>query len=129
MNLERIVIFSAAAFFLFYGIAFSILPGDMALLITGSEPRGESALVDFRATYGGTTMAVGLALLYLFSIEQPRACLVIVIIVLMSMALTRAIGLFVDGPGNFLMTLYLVFELLGSALAAIAMRNRSRAQE
>ena len=125
MNLERIVIFLAAGFFLLYGLAFSISPENMAQIITGSKPAGVSALVDFRATYGGMTIAVGVSLFYLYSIHQARACLAIVVIVLLGMAATRAIGLFVHGSGNLMMYLFLVLELLGSGLALIAMRERT----
>ncbi len=124
MNLERFVIFLAAGFFLLYGVAFSISPETMARIITGAKPAGISALVDFRATYGGMTIAVGVSLFYLYLIHQARACLVIVVIILLSMAATRTIGLFVHGSGNLAMYLYLVLELLGSALAAIAIRGR-----
>ncbi len=123
MNLNQFVIFLAAAFFLLYGLAFSLMPTTMALLITDSELNGNAALIDFRATYGGMTFAVGVLLCYLYSIRQLRACLVITIIVLLCMAVTRGIGLLVHGPGNFLMYLYLVLEILGSALALIAMRD------
>ncbi|MEM7359904.1 MAG: DUF4345 family protein [Pseudomonadota bacterium] len=125
MTLERIVIILTASFFLLYGLAFSLVPVNMALAITGSEPQGISALVDFQATYGGMTVAVGLTLFYLYSMGQGRACLVIVIIVLLSMAATRSLGLEMHGPGNFLMYLYLALELLGSALATIALRGIS----
>ena len=124
MNLERFVIYASALFFVVYGLAFSILPVTMALLVTGSEPQGVSHLVDFRATYGGMTLAVGLSLLYLNAIQQARACLVLVVIVLMSMAVTRTVGLLVHGSGNFLMYLYLALEILGSVLAFIAMAQR-----
>lgn len=98
----------------------------MALFVTGSAPDGVSALVDFRATYGGMTFAVGLLLFYLLFIEQLRAALVIIIMVLLSMALTRAAGLLVNGSGNAFMYLYLVLEVLGSALAGMAMRGQAR---
>lgn len=122
MNLERFVVFLAAAFFLLYGLAFSLIPESMAIIVTGSQPEGASAIVDLRATYGGMTIAVGLTLFYLNSIRQVRACLVIVIIVLLCMAITRTIGLLVEGSGNFSMFLYLVLEIAGSALAVFALR-------
>lgn len=124
MNLERFVIFLAAGFFLVYGLAFSLMPAGIALFVTGSEPESVSALIDFRATYGGMTVAVGLALFYLYAIQQLRACLVIVILVLLSMAVTRTLGIFVHGPGNVLMYWYLGLELLGSGLAAMALKKR-----
>ena len=127
MSLERVVIFLAAGFFLLYGLAFSLIPEIMAIIVTDSGPEGISALVDFRATYGGMTIAIGIALFYLHSIHQVRACLVIIVIVLLSMAITRLVGLLVDGSGDVFMYLYLVLELLGSALAMAALRGRAGA--
>ena len=125
MTFERFVIYLAAGFFLLYGLAFTLAPVAMSTLVTGSAPAGVSAMVDFRATYGGMTIAVGLALFYLHAIKQNRACLVIVMIVLLSMAASRTLGLIVDGSGNVFMYLYLVLEVLGSALAGIAMRRKT----
>ncbi len=98
----------------------------MAQLVTGTDPEGVSALIDFRATYGGLTIAIGIALYYLYSLRQVRACLVVIIIVLLSMAATRAIGLLVNGAGNLTMYLFLILELLGSALAAMAIKGAVR---
>lgn len=123
MNLQSFVIYLAAAFFLFYGLAFTIAPAEMSQLITASEPRGVSALVDFRATYGGMTAAIGAALFYLHSIHQFRPGLVIIILVLMGMAIARTAGLLVDGNGNLMMYLYLALELAGSGLALFALRR------
>ncbi|MEP1469396.1 MAG: DUF4345 domain-containing protein [Halieaceae bacterium] len=122
MNFQTFVIYLAAGFFLLYGIAFTIYPGEMARLVTESEPVGVSALVDFRATYGGMTVAVGVMLFYLHSIGQVRPSLVIVVLVLSCMAITRTIGLYVDGAGNFLMYAYLVLEIIGSGLGVFALR-------
>ena len=121
MNLPSIVILMAAAFFLLYGLAFTIFPGGMSLLVTGSEPESTSALVDFRAAYGGMTLAVGAALVYLQVNRQFGSGLVIVILVLLGMAIARILGLLLDGAGNFLMYLYLALELAGSALAFFAL--------
>ena len=125
MSLERFIIFLTAGFFLAYGLAFSVSPEMMAQLVTDSAPVGVSALVDFRATYGGLNMAVGIALCYLYATGQARASLVMIIVVLLSMAATRSIGLLLQGSGNVYMYLYLVLELLGSAMAAVAMRGRA----
>ncbi len=123
MTLAKFVVLLAAAFFLFYGLAFTAAPGAMSLMVTGAEPEGVSALVDFRATYGGMTVAVGVAMFYLYSIGQVRVCLIVVAMVLLGMAAGRSLGMLVDGPGNFLMTLYLVLEIGGAALALYAMRG------
>ena len=123
MNLQSFVIYFAAAFFFLYGLAFTCYPEGMAYLITESEPRGISALVDFRATYGGMTAAVGVTFLYLHSIKQTRPSLVIIIFVLTGMATARTFGLLIEGEGNFVMYAYLLLELVGSALAWFALQG------
>lgn len=123
MKLETIVVFLAATFFVAYGLAFAVAPNATSGAVTGLTMSNVSALVDFRATYGGMTVAVGLVTLYLHHIQQSRACLVTIVIVLMSMACTRALGFVVDGSGNLLMGVYLALELLGSLLAWIALRQ------
>ena len=69
MQLSKLVVYFASGFFLLYGIAFSMFPNLMAGLITGGAIHGTSALVDFRATYGGMTIAVGLTILYLYRLK------------------------------------------------------------
>ena len=123
MNIQSLVIYFAAAFFFLYGLAFTVYPEGMAHLVTESKPRGVSALVDFRATYGGMTAAVGATLFYLHSIHQIRASLVILIFVLMGMAIARTFGLVIEGAGNFMMYLYLLLEIAGSALAWFALQR------
>ena len=123
MNLQSFVIYFAAAFFFLYGLAFTFYPQGMAYLVTESEPRGISAIVDFRATYGGMTAAVGATLFYLHSIHQVRPSLVIIIFVLIGMAIARTFGLLIDGEGNFIMYVYLLLELAGSALAWFALQG------
>ena len=46
MNLQRVVVYLAAGFFLLYGLAFSLVPESVALLVTGSQPEGVFALID-----------------------------------------------------------------------------------
>ena len=124
MKLDTFVIYLAAGFFIAYGIVFMLAPVAMSGLVTGSAPEGVSALVDFRATYGGMTLAVGLAILYLHRATYTRASLVLVAMLLSCMALGRVIGLVVDGSGNVLMYVYLVLEIAGSALALLAMKGK-----
>ena len=126
MRLHNFVIYFAAAFFIFYGLAFSFFPSDMGLLVTGVAPQNISAMVDFRATYGGMTIAIGTAFIYLHVIKQSHASLAIISCVLILMAVTRAIGLVLDGQGNSIMYVYLVLEVLGSGVAIAAMQGARR---
>ena len=126
MRLHTFVIYFAAAFFIFYGLAFSLFPADMGLLVTEVAPQNISAMVDFRATYGGMTIAIGIAFIYLHAIKQFHASLAIISFVLILMAVTRAMGLVLDGQGNSIMYVYLVLEVLGSGVAIAAMQGARR---
>ncbi|MEP4485578.1 DUF4345 domain-containing protein [Marinobacter alexandrii] len=123
MYIQSLVIYVAATFFLLYGLAFTISPEGMAVLVTQSKPVGTSALIDFRATYGGMTVAVGLALIYLHRINQTRPGLIIVILILMGMAVARTAGFLMDGAGNSIMYVYWGLEIAGSALALYALQK------
>ena len=127
MKLSKFIVYFAAGFFILYGLAFTIVPNVMSVLITGSDITGTSALIDFRATYGGMTLAVGIMILYLDRINQKRPSLVMVILLLMGMALGRTLGFWIDGRGNALMYVYLVLEILGSVLAFVALQKEKSA--
>lgn len=95
----------------------------MSILVTGTELIGISGRVDFRATYGGMTIAIGVIILYLYSISQIRPSLITVTILLLSMAVARTIGFIVDGTTNYLMYVYFALEIGGSLLALFALRK------
>jgi uncharacterized protein YjeT (DUF2065 family) len=120
MKLHALVIWLTGLFFVLYGIAFAVAPNAMSQLVTGAAVTGVSALVDFRATYGGMIIAVGIAILYLHRIRQVRLSLGFIILVLMLMATTRAIGFAIEGKANTLMYVFFVLELAGSLLAWLA---------
>ena len=123
MLFARIVIWLSAGFFIIYGLAFSVFPSTMASLVTGVEPVGVSTLIDLRATYGGMSIAAGASMLYLLFTQQMRTCLVMISLLLMSMAVTRTLGLIFDGSGNVFMYLYLAGEMIGAGLAIGAMKQ------
>ena len=126
MKLQTFVVYLAACFFIFYGLAFSVTPNVMSELVTGSGLDNISALVDFRATYGGMTVSVGFIILCLYKIGQVRSILLAVVVVLLSMATTRSLGFFLDGTTNVLMYVYLLLELLGGGLAWFAMQGLAK---
>ena len=122
VNLSKIIVIAASSVFLLYGVAFSLVPNFMSVVITGSEIQGASAIVDIRATYGGMNIAVGVLILYLYRLNQIRFSLIVIMTVLFCMALTRTMGFIVDGRGNNLMDFYLVLEIFGGLSAWLAMR-------
>lgn len=119
--IEKIVVFLTAYSFILYGLLFALAPLTMAALTIELNPTSTSAMIDLRSTYGGTNLAIGLFMLFLQHNNQVRACLWLVIIVLLSMAITRTLGLFLHGAGNAFIYLMLFLELLGSVLAAAAL--------
>ncbi|WP_061031685.1 DUF4345 domain-containing protein [Vibrio splendidus] len=116
--MSKLLVYLTALFFLLYGAIFAVFPVDMANLITGSSPNSISAIIDFRATYGGAQFAIGLALILVLKIKQDvTLALVIVAITLLSMAFGRLIGILFDSQPNTLMYVYLVAELVFGLLA------------
>ena len=59
---KNLLVVLGAAFFIVYGVAFIFAPTAMASFITGAAPAHPSSMIDFRATYGGMTLGVGLIL-------------------------------------------------------------------
>ena len=122
MTLQAFVAYLAAAFFVFYGLAFVIAPNAMAALITGNVIDTPSGLIDFRATYGGMAVAVGLLIYFLYRKQQVVGAMNATAIVLFCMAAARTLGFVLDGSPNVLMILFLVLEIAGGLLALFARR-------
>ncbi|HCF2339820.1 DUF4345 domain-containing protein [Pseudomonas paraeruginosa] len=53
-----------SALFVVLGLGFVFFPGPLASLLTSGEPLTPAALTDLRASYGGTSLGVGLLLGY-----------------------------------------------------------------
>ena len=115
-----ILIWLNAAFFVFYGLLFVVAPEIVATTITEGAPQTPPARIDFRATYGGMTIAVGL-LLAAFARDPAlhRVGLRGVLVVMLCMAGARTIGIVTDGGPNAWMWLFLAGEL-AVAVAAFA---------
>ncbi|MEM8766086.1 MAG: DUF4345 domain-containing protein [Pseudomonadota bacterium] len=118
----KLLVYTVSAFYLLYGLVFAASPSGMFLLINDAELTTNTALVDVRATYGGLTLAVGIAIAYLGITNRLSEALVVSAVMLFGMAIARAFGLFVDGPSNWLMYLYLALEIIGGGLALVLMR-------
>ncbi len=124
MSLRTHLIYLAAAFFVSYGLSFSIAPNMMSVLVTGMALQDGAAAIDFRATYGGMTTAVGVAIFYLHRVGLTRAGVGLFAVVLASMAVTRTVGFVVEGEVSGLMLTYLVLEVAGVALALFSLWER-----
>ena len=85
--MARLLIYATGLFFVLYGAAFSVLPVEMASLVTGGSRSTPSGLIDLRATYGGMSIAVGITLLILGSrSELVSLGLLTTAVVLLAMA-------------------------------------------
>ncbi len=126
-TLARIVVWFTAAVFIIYGLVFAVAPVRMMEFVSGGPFSTMSAVIDARSTFGGMTIAVGLLIAMLGRNEQtlPMA-LTAIAIVLSAMAVTRLLGIFVDGDANSVMYAYLGAEIVGTLLALTARRSLLR---
>ena len=126
MKFSSIVCYLSAAFFVFYGLAFAVQPLLMMSLTTGVESATASSLVDVRATYGGLSIAVGVAMVFVYHRVSVTHCMNLIALVLLCMAAARGLGFLLDGPANALMVVYFVAEILGAGLALISSKIESK---
>ncbi|REL27542.1 DUF4345 domain-containing protein [Thalassotalea euphylliae] len=116
--MAKLLIYATAGFFLLYGLAFAFYPISMAMWVTDASPSSTSAVIDFRATYGGAQVAIGLLLLLIVKVRNDiDLALTMVALLLLSMALGRFIGIVIDGEPNLIMYVYLAAELAFGVLA------------
>jgi hypothetical protein len=121
--MPKILVYSTALFFICYGALFIVLPAEFALLVTGSAPNETSATVDFRATYGGLQLAVGVIIFHIARHQKDLSlALTIVSTSLLFMAVGRTVGILTDGSPNLIMYLYLCAEIV-FGLFAIALKK------
>jgi Domain of unknown function (DUF4345) len=126
MSLGLLLIRLNAAFFVVYGLAFVFFPETLGRAITGSAPDTSSGVIDMRATYGGMTVAVGLALAWLGRSESKEAFgLYSIALVMLCMASSRLVGIVCDGDANSIMYAYLAAEVVVLVLALWAARSHS----
>jgi hypothetical protein len=124
VGLGSVLIWLNAVFFVVYGLAFVFAPEVLGRTITGSAPGTSSGLIDMRATYGGMSVAVGLAFAWLARSESTRALgLYSIALVMFCMASSRLVGIVADGDANPIMYAYLAAELVVLVLALLAARS------
>lgn len=121
--MSKLLVYGTAIFFLIYGAVFIVYPVDMAYWVTGSSPATSVSLIDFRATYGGAQLSIGVILLLLMKLRADiDFALVIVATSLLLMAVGRTVGILVDGQASVLMFAYLAAEL-GFGVLALFLRR------
>ena len=124
MTLSKLVVFLTAAVFFVYGAGFVLAPEYLSQMVTDWTPSTASSLIDMRATYGGMSIAVGI-LLFVLLREELRLGLIGVVLLMLSMATTRAYGIFTDGAANTFMYSYLVLEIV-IGIAAVGLLAQTR---
>lgn len=119
----KIVVLLTGWFFVLYGLAFTVAPVEMFILVTAGSIDTLSGVIDARATYGGMSVAVGVVLLLLAKQSSTLSLsLLATAVVLLTMAAGRLIGMVVDGEPNLIMYIYLGAELF-FGIAALFFRE------
>ncbi len=114
-----------AGVFVVYGLACVIAPETVATFFTDGSPSTSSAMIDFRATYGGVSIAVGLLLASLARDQSTHtAGLRALAPVMLCMAAGRTVGIVADGDPNAWMFVFLAVELGVAAWAFALLRSR-----
>jgi hypothetical protein len=108
---------------LVFGLLYLLAPTTMTDP-TGFGPLGPSATTDVRATYGGLQIGLGLFLLWAAAEDaRVRLALVLQVLTIGAVALSRALGILLDGEATGVLLGALAFEVL-LTIAAIALLRR-----
>ena len=117
MILGRILTFVSVLIFGGIGFACLLFPVEMAKGVDISLPTA-TAIIDFRATYGG--FLLGLALFFgycLFDKTFLRVGLIVQAVSLGGFAIGRTFGLILDGTPKIILIYLLIAEIIGCILA------------
>lgn len=126
MTFARTLVWINCALFIAFGLGFTFAPALLASVVSGAEPATPSAVIDMRATYGG--MALGLATLFwLCARDEQGVSIGIrgVLGVMVFLALSRLLGIVIDGSPNAFMVLLLAAEVVMAVLAVVALRQHT----
>ncbi len=124
MTFSKMLLWVNCALFVAFGVGFVIAPEFLSKLITGAAPNAMNALTDMRATYGG--MALGIGVFFGLCARKSSFTymgLMASWLVFSSIAVSRLIGIIVDGSPNVFMLILLVAELLFVVLVSVAVKS------
>ncbi len=127
MSKGKLLSYVGSAFFVVYGISFSVIPHELAEFVTGATPGSPSAAIDLRATYGGMSVAVGV-IIYLLAnnTETVRIAVVSLLLLMLCMASTRVLGILLDGDPNSMMYVYLGLEVFTAGVCGVWLKMEGR---
>ncbi len=124
MSLGKTTLLIASSSFVVYGLAFLCMP-VWASSFVGLELPTASARIDARATYGG--FFLGTAIFWAMCARRAvwlRAGLASLAIIMGGFILGRAVGIIVDGEPNAAIYVLLGGEIVGLALALVALKQQ-----
>ncbi len=127
MDFQRTLLWLNCGLFVVFGLGFIFAPAPLSTLITGAAPATSSGLIDLRATYGG--MGLGLGFIFGFlakKAELARLGAHSILVVMVSLAGARLLGMGLDGAPNFFMLVLLGAELGMAGVAVLALRGVAR---
>lgn len=118
MKLDATLLQISAAVFIVYGGAFAYAPEWIGLIVTDSLPSTSQGMIDYRATYGGLQIGVGLFFAFM-SLRRAtvRTGLYGLFLLMSCMAGARYYGIQVDGQPTPMMLAFLGLELVVAVLA------------
>lgn len=112
-----------ALFFVGYGVAFVAFPAQLLHWVTDANISTASGLIDVRATYGGMSLAVGIALWLMSNkLDTYRQGLQSILMLMVMMAIGRIYGMFIDGDANTIMFIYLGLEVGASVMCLLLLK-------
>lgn len=126
--MAKVLAWLTGLFFVLYGGAFTLFPLEMATMITGDHPSNSTGLIDLRATYGGMSVAVGVAIILVVRAEMMSLALLLTGVVLLAMACGRVLGMVIDGEPNALMYIYLAAEVVFGCAALLLQINTTNTE-
>jgi hypothetical protein len=121
MTFARLVLGLSTFVYAAFGAAFLVAPVPMAAYVAIELPE-PTAVIDFRATYGG--FELGLAAFLAWCLAAPdrlRAGLLASLLTIAGFGVTRLIGLALDGPARHAIYIALSLEWTGIAVTAAAL--------
>lgn len=126
MRIVAVLLWFNVIVFSLYGVAFILFPKELAWMVVAATPTSDAALIDMRATYGGTNLGIGLLIGYLsLSKLTFRHALQAVFLINSVMALARGYGLFLSETQSNVMFIYLGLEI-GAALLSYYLLKRHK---